>query len=284
VGSSFTVVGTAQDAALNSGVSASVSLTVAAPLANVTGLVTNASGQPVANAPVTVLATNGTFNTNTGADGHYQVTNIAEGAVTVRAVDPATNLRGSGTGTVQANDQQVTINVQISDAPQVAITAPLTGTTVFERATVPVTVTATSAVGIRNVQFLVNGSVVFTDTTAPYRFDLLVPVGVTSQTLGARVVDMEGNSRTATAVVIHVVPDTQTIVVGRVVDSNGNGVAGAIVTTLNSAVPLVATTGPTGTFAMNNVPTTQGNIQVIARATVNGQPWQGKSASVAPEI
>ncbi|MFN8491312.1 MAG: carboxypeptidase regulatory-like domain-containing protein [Caldilineaceae bacterium] len=279
VGSSFTVVGTAQDAALNSDVSTSIALTVAAPLANVTGLVTNASGQPVTNATVTVLAANGTFNTSTDADGRYQVANIAEGAVTVRAVAPVTNLRGSGVGVVQANDQQVTINVRISDAPLVAITAPLTGTTVFERATVPVTVTATSDVGIRNVQFLVNGSVVFTDTTAPYRFDLVAPVGVTSQTLGARAVDTEGNSRAAANVVIHVAPDTQTIVVGRVVDSNGNGMAGVTVTTVNN---LTSSTGPTGTFSIANVPTTQGNIQVLARATVNGQPWQGKSATATP--
>ncbi|MCL4860855.1 MAG: carboxypeptidase regulatory-like domain-containing protein [Caldilineaceae bacterium] len=281
VGSGFTVTGTAHDAAGNLGASTSVSLTVTAPMATLSGLVTDGDNQPVAGAAITVMAANGVFTATAGADGRYQVGGIAEGVVTVHAVHPANGLRGSATSTVAAGAQNVTIDVQIPHAPLVAITDPVTGTAVFERAAVAITATASSAAGVRHVEFLVDGAVVFTDTTAPYRHDLAAPVGVASLTLGARAVDSEGNSSTTADVVIRVVPDTATIVVGRVVDANNLAVAGAMVTTVDH---LTATSGADGSFTIAGVPTVFGSIEVTATATVDGKFMLGKSAPVAPVL
>lgn len=132
---------------------------------------------------------------------------------------------------------------------------------------------------VASVDFLVDGQVVFTDSTAPYSFNFTVPVGITSLTLGATAVDFGGNIGLANDVPITVMPDPGTTVVGRVLDSNRNPVSGATVTIFGTRT---ATTGADGTFSIANVPTVLGNIVVDTTVTVGGQQFIGRSAAVPP--
>jgi len=54
--------------------------------------------------------------------------------------------------------------------------------------------------------------VVFTSTSAPYQFNLLVPTNISSLKLGATAVDLGGNVGTAPSVSVNVIPDPGTTV------------------------------------------------------------------------
>ena len=163
--------------------------------------------------------------------------------------------------------------------PIAAITSPVSGNTVIEGSTLPITVNATDDVAVAAVNFLVNGQVVFTTTSSPYQYNLTVPIGTTSLTLGASAVDLGANVGTAANVVITVVPDPKTTAVGSVQDQNGNPVAGATVTCLGVS----ALTDPTGAFSISGLQTVKGNILCTAKATgTAGGTLSGTSLGVSP--
>lgn len=83
--------------------------------------------------------------------------------------------------------------------PTVSITNPTDGGTVPRRSTVTITATASDNVGVTRVEFLVNGALQCTDTTAPYSCNWSVP-NPKNQTyqLQARAFDQAGNVGTAT--------------------------------------------------------------------------------------
>jgi hypothetical protein len=128
----------------------------------------------------------------------------------------------------------------------------------------------------------VNGQVVATDTTAPYEFGYVIPIGTTTLTLTATAVDLGGNVGTSqTARTITVIPDPGTTAAGRVVDTAAQPVSGATVTTFSTFSSL---TGSDGRFSIPNVPTVRGNIFVQATKTVNGVQIRGSSSSFAPVV
>ena len=164
--------------------------------------------------------------------------------------------------------------------PTALISSPTAGATVIERQTVPVTVVATDDIAVASVSLSVNGQVVDTLTSPPYQFSFQAPAGVSTVTIGATAVDLGGNVGNALPVQLNVIPDPGTTVVGRVVDANGNPVAGATVTTLGSRS---AITLSDGSFTITQVPTVLGNIV----ATVNfvapdGTILGGASSPAAP--
>ena len=163
--------------------------------------------------------------------------------------------------------------------PTAAITSPVNGTTVIAGSTLPITVSAADDIAVAAVNFLVNGTVVFTSTAPPYQFNYTVPAGVKIVTLGATAVDLGGNVGTAKSVTINVIPDPGTTVIGSVVDLNQNPVAGATVTVLGG---LTTKTAADGSFTFTNVPTVAGSIFATATGTVNGVLLGGSSAVVAP--
>jgi YVTN family beta-propeller protein len=165
--------------------------------------------------------------------------------------------------------------------PAAAITTPAAGSTAIQGATLPITVSATDDVAVAAVNFLVNGQVVFTATSSPYQFNFTVPLNVTSLTLGATAVDLGGNIGTAQNVLVNVIPDPGTTVIGRVLDKNQNPVAGATVTTAGGKS---STAGADGRFSISGVPTVQGSVSVRAVGTVNGTSRSGNSASVSPVV
>jgi glucose/arabinose dehydrogenase len=83
-------------------------------------------------------------------------------------------------------------------APTVSITSPANGAIVARRSTVTITATASDNVGVTRVEFLVNGALQCTDTTAPYSCAWPVP-NTRNQTyqLLARAFDQAGNVGTA---------------------------------------------------------------------------------------
>jgi hypothetical protein len=174
--------------------------------------------------------------------------------------------------------QFVSLEDRAGIPPFVGITSPSAGTIVIEGATLPITVQATDDVQVATVDFLVNGSVVFTDSAAPYQFDLTVPVGVTTLTLGARAVDLGGNLGTAQNVVVNVIPDPLTTVAGRVIDRNGAPVGSATVTF--GSLTTISTAD--GAFTLPSAPTVQGNIVVLASAVINGKTLRGRSQPIPP--
>ncbi|ATB47128.1 M20/M25/M40 family metallo-hydrolase [Corallococcus macrosporus] len=87
--------------------------------------------------------------------------------------------------------------------PEVAITAPATGSTVS--GVTAVTASASDASGVNRVEFLVDGALVATDTTAPYAFDWdTAALSNGSHTLTARAVDGAGLPATSSEVTVTV--------------------------------------------------------------------------------
>lgn len=83
-------------------------------------------------------------------------------------------------------------------APTVSITNPANGAIVARKATISITATASDNVGVTRVDFLVNGALQCSDTTAPYSCSWKVP-GAMNKTyqLQARAFDLAGNVGTA---------------------------------------------------------------------------------------
>jgi hypothetical protein len=99
-----------------------------------------------------------------------------------------------------------------SEPPAVAITSPLAGTTVRERITITLSATATDAVRVDAVQFLVNGVPVGTSYAAPYQLRYTVPVGATTLRIGAVARDLGGNQTAAQEVIVGVETNTLPVV------------------------------------------------------------------------
>jgi hypothetical protein len=175
--------------------------------------------------------------------------------------------------------QYVALEDKAGISPVVSITSPAAGATVIEGALVPITVQATDDVQVAFVDFLVNGNVVFTDSAAPYQFNLTIPSGVTTITFGATAADIGGNVGTAPPVQINVIPDPLTTVIGRVLDKNGQPVNGATVTTFGS---FTATSHSDGSFTIPSVPTVRGTITVSAEIVVDGKKQTGRSTATNP--
>lgn len=123
-------------------------------------------------------------------------------------------------------------------APSVAIAAPLGGASVS--GSVNVDVNATDNVGVTQVELRVNGSLVATDTTAPFQFtwnSTLVPNG--NAALVATAHDAAGNSRTSQSVSVSVsnavAADGTPPTVAIVSPGEGSVVSGGKVTVKTSA-------------------------------------------------
>jgi glucose/arabinose dehydrogenase len=84
-------------------------------------------------------------------------------------------------------------------APTVAITNPANNAVVARKSNVTIAATATDNVGVARVEFLVNGGLQCTDTTAPYSCVWRVPNPMNrTHTIQARAFDAAGNNATAT--------------------------------------------------------------------------------------
>lgn len=86
-------------------------------------------------------------------------------------------------------------------APSVSLTSPANGTSVTKGSAVTIAANASDNVGVTKVEFLVNGSVVNTDTSAPYSYSWSTASAATGvHSISAKAYDTAGNVGTAAAV------------------------------------------------------------------------------------
>ncbi|HTG35942.1 MAG TPA: Ig-like domain-containing protein [Thermoanaerobaculia bacterium] len=122
--------------------------------------------------------------------------------ITIGAV--ATDLAGNQ-GQAQEVEVAVTPN---SQAPNVALLAPVAGQAVTEGTFLTVAAQANDDQGVVKVEFRVNGTLVASITTPPYRFTYQAPSGVSELVVTAVAYDNFGPSAPAGPVTVPVKPDT----------------------------------------------------------------------------
>lgn len=120
-------------------------------------------------------------------------------------------------GTLTAATLEVTgsTTAPINPPPVVTLTSPSSDVVVSPGATVDLAATASDntadggAGSVTSVEFLANGTVIFTDTTAPYLFPWFPAIG--TYTVAARATDSEGTSSTSSSVTVEVRNQAPTI-------------------------------------------------------------------------
>jgi YD repeat-containing protein len=258
----------------------SVNVSTTVPSFQVTG--TNLTGSTFSFLPAfspPVVAVTGTSIDPTGATATLSLT-IGPNTPGTYVLVAQNSVGGSTAQGSAANSVQV-LNPNTDVTPPAAtITSPLPGASVIQGQVITIAVNATDNVGVTWVDLSVNGVPTSSLFTAPYNFAYTVPTVGTTLAFQASARDAAGNVGTSSTVSVTVTPDPLTTAAGKVVDSKGNPVAGAAVTTLNH---LSGTTASDGTFSIPNVPTIAGNIQAHATFTASdGSILTGASALVAP--
>jgi len=162
--------------------------------------------------------------------------------------------------------------------PTATITAPAAGISVIAGTTLHMVVSASDDVRVAAVNFLVNGNTLFTAFAPPFEFAFTVPQTLGPLTLGANAIDLGANVGTAQDVVVNVIPDPGTTVIGRTVDKSATPISGAAVSFGNFST----TSAVDGTFSLAGVPTVQGDITISASASVGGKVIRGRSAPTPP--
>jgi 6-phosphogluconolactonase (cycloisomerase 2 family) len=166
--------------------------------------------------------------------------------------------------------QNVVLSLIPDPPPVVSITSPANGSNVILGATITMTVSATDNTAVTRVDFLVNGLVASSKTSAPYQYTFTAPLSGSTLTLGALATDSVGNVGTAQNVAINLISDpTKTTVVGRVIDQAGQPISGAGASALDT---FSATAGSDGSFTISDVPALLGTISVVATAKT-GESW-----------
>lgn len=97
--------------------------------------------------------------------------------------------------------------------PTIEITEPLQDTIVVEGKKVTITANADDDIGVKSVSFLVDGQVVYTDTSRPYQYPVTVPFGTVGTVGGtisvtAKATDFGGNTETTQILTLTVQADT----------------------------------------------------------------------------
>ncbi|HET7026294.1 MAG TPA: Ig-like domain-containing protein [Candidatus Limnocylindrales bacterium] len=251
-----------------------VALTAPADGTNVSGTVTISADatDDVAIASVEFLV--GTTSIGTDTSAPYSVawdtTAMADGsaAITARATDTAGQATTSAARTVVVDNK----------APTVALVTPAAGASVSASTTL--SATASDASGIAKVEFLVDGAVVGTDTTAPYSTSwdsTTTPDGNVSIT--ARATDTTGTTGTSAARSVSV--DNSAPVVGITSPADGAIVSGPVnifagvtdaspVTVeflVNGAVVNTDSTPPSYDTTWDSTSVPDGPVTIAARAT-----------------
>lgn len=162
--------------------------------------------------------------------------------------------------------------------PTVSLLPVPGGNTRVQGERITITAEASDDIAVVSVNFLVNGAVAFTDSSAPYEFSFTVPSNVNSVAIRAEGVDLGGNRGQSPILTLQVIPDPLTTVSGRVLDEAGSPLSGAQVSVTGD---FTGTTGADGRFSIGGVTTVNGDIVAQATATVNGTELRGSSSPVA---
>ena len=166
--------------------------------------------------------------------------------------------------------------------PTVAVTSPVDGATLLEGETVTFLVDASDLYGLVSVDLIVDdtATTVTTFGTPPFTLPYTVPTGITTVRFRATAVDIAGNVGAAQEVVVDVVPDPLTTVVGRVRQlAGGDGVEAVAVSTTAGGS---AFTDADGQFTLEDVPTVLGDLFAVAQTDFRDAEVEVTSATFAP--
>ncbi len=171
----------------------------------------------------------------------FSVSNTSLVATTRVAIGPAVSILNANPLTAQTQQmllQAAAPNPLISEARGLSVTIDqsVDANQLVAGQTITMRADAGGPEPIASVQFIVNGQTLATDPTSPYELLFTVPFGVDSLIFGALVTDTAGNRASADLVSVSVQPDPLTTIIGRVVDSAGNPVAGAVVDLLSDGL------------------------------------------------
>ncbi|MBC7926426.1 MAG: hypothetical protein H7039_12285, partial [Bryobacteraceae bacterium] len=194
---------------------------------------------------------------------------------------PGTNFIDFGTSAGNSRlfiGQYLPLEDRAGVPPQVSISTPVLGETIYRGSTIVISADAADDVAIGQVVFKVNGTDVFTATSAPYQFNYTVPANASQLAIVVTATDLGSNTGSASRNV-GVVPDPLTTVTGRVQNAAGQPIANATVTANGN---IAGVTGANGLFSLVNVPTVLGPIVVNATAPgTGGINLAGSSAPLA---
>ena len=224
----------------------------------------------------------------------YELTGMGHGT----AIDPGQKFPGGsaacGTAGAYVLDTDICSTWQVArffgldntdaTAPSVSLTAPANGASVS--GTVTLTASATDTVGVAKVDFLIDGTLVATDTAAPYTYAWNSAAAANgAHTLVARAADAAGNTGTSSVSVTVTggVSDTTAPTVALTSPAAGTTLAGTVTLTATASDNvgvsqvefLVDTTvvgtgtgsGGTYTLAWNTTTATTGSHVLKARAS-----------------
>lgn len=189
----YKAAGTVQPPTVNAG--QDLTITLPTNKANLSGTITSAAGTPslqwsVVNGPGPV-----TFSAPTAAV--TTATFTSAGSYTLRLTATVSSVSASDDVLVTVQDAADTT------APTVALSAPTAGAVVSQ--SVALSATASDNVGVTSVSFLVDGTEVGSDSSAPYAFSWdSTKVSDGSHTVQARAQDAAGNKTTTAAVTVTV--------------------------------------------------------------------------------
>ena len=92
-----------------------------------------------------------------------------------------------------SSDATVTVDIVDNIPPSLLITSPVAGQDVAIGSTVPFTANASDNIGIASVEFIVDGTSIFTDTVAPYETSFVVQTAIVALPIEAIATDVNGN-------------------------------------------------------------------------------------------
>ncbi|MFQ4149914.1 Ig-like domain-containing protein [Arthrobacter sp. LAPM80] len=198
--------------------------------------------------------------------------------------------------TLAISGTQVTVLSQSNPGvtpPTVSLTQPAPNSVVGGTVTVSATAAATAPATIASVQFLLDGLPLGAPVTAaPYNFAWTVgSTPISSHTLSARATDSAGNSGTATAVTVNVLPQPGTVSVDASVAAQGGGGAAtpAFSTSVAGETLLaeVSTDGPTAAGQTATVSGAGLSWSLVKRAnSVSGaaEIWTAKAPAILSNV
>lgn len=197
------------------------------------------------------------------------------GTTSFTVVATATDDAGQST-----SSEPLVVPVQPDNPPIVTLLEPVNGARVVGGGAVRMVVGATDDLQVTEVQYLVDGVFDGSSFVPPYTHAFRLTSSADQLHLTAVAIDSANQQTTSAEVVLDVVPDPGTTVVGRVVDLAGAPVPNADV--VCATVP--GTADADGRFSVPGVPTVQGRVGCRASAIVNSEELAGSVPPVPPEI
>jgi hypothetical protein len=278
---SHTVVAVAKDAAGNTGTSSTVTVTVSNAVAPVISAVAS-SGVTYNSATITWTTDQSTTSkVNYGTTTSYGSTSTSSSLLTAHTA----SLIGLAASTTYHFNIVATISAGLSTtssdftfttpaapdttAPTVSVSAPATGSTVYGSA-VSITASASDNVGVSNVQYKIDGTLVGSAiTTAPYTYTWNTTSATNaSHTIVAVAKDAAGNTGTSTTITVTVDNAGPTISGISVSGITSNGAT--IGWTTNKAATTQIVFGTTASYGssstFNNAQTTSHSVTLSALA------------------